>query len=85
MSPSFAISSKNNLFLANSEEGTVRILYTLDDDLKKFNFDDYKEVNAANFAINWPGSISVSGGKLFVLDNHYYDRNISVGKLSDNL
>ena len=77
MSPSFAISSKNNIFLANSEEGTVRILYTLDDDLKKFNFDDYKEVNAAKFAINWPGSISVSGGKLFVLDNHYYDRNIS--------
>ena len=32
------------------------------------------------FAIIWPGSISVSGGKLFVLDNHYYDRNISVGK-----
>ena len=75
--PSFVISSKNNIFMANGESGAIRILYSVDDDIKKFNFDDYKEINAEKFPINWPGSISVSGGKLFVLDNHFYDRNIS--------
>lgn len=84
ISQSFVISSKNNIFMANGENGKVRILYSLDDDLKKFNFEDYKEIDAEKFPINWPGSISVSGGKLFLLDNHYIDRNISQDNNTNN-
>ena len=84
ISPSFVLSSKNNIFMGNGENGAVRILYSLDDDLQKFNFDDFKEINSEKFAINWPGSISVSGGKLYVLDNHYYDRNISLDNDTNN-
>ena len=84
ISQSFLISSKNNIFMGNGENGAVRILYSLDDNLKKFNFDDYKEINSEKFVINSPGSISVSGGKLYVLDNHLYDRNISQDNNTSN-
>jgi hypothetical protein len=84
ISQSFLISSKNNIFMGNGKNGAVRILYSLDDNLKKFNFDDYKEINSEKFVINSPGSISVSGGKLYVLDNHLYDRNISQDNNTSN-
>ena len=75
VSQTFFISSKNNLFMTNGEDGSIRTLYTLDEDLINFNFDDFSQIKTAKFIINWPGSIDIDNGKLIVLDNHYYIRN----------
>ena len=71
---SFIITSKNNIYMTYGEKGTVRISYSIDENLEKYNFKDYTELNTEKFKINWPGSLSVNKGKLFVLDNHYYNR-----------
>ena len=47
--------------MGNGENGSVRILYSLDNDLKRHNFDDYKEISAEKYVKNQPGNISVSG------------------------
>ena len=73
-SQSFIISSKNNLYMTYGEKGNVRILYQLDNNLEKYNFEEYTELNTEKFKIMWPGSLSVSKGKLYVLDNNYYNR-----------
>ena len=74
ISQSFFLSSKNNLFMTNGDDGSIRTLYTLDEDLINFNFNDFSQVKAEKFIINWPGSIDIDNGKLIVLDNHYYIR-----------
>jgi len=47
--------------MGNGENGSVRILYSLDNDLKRHNFDDYKEISAEKYVINSTGNISVCG------------------------
>ena len=73
-SQSFIISSKNNIYMAYGEKGIVRILHAIDENIEKYNFKDYTELDTEKFKINWPGSLSINKGKLFVLDNHYYNR-----------
>ena len=75
ISQSFFLSSKNNLFMTNGNDGSIRTLYTLDEDLTNYNFKDFSQIKAEKFIINWPGSIDIDNGKLIVLDNHYYIRN----------
>ena len=75
---------KNNIYMTYGEKGTVRISYSIDENLGKYNFKDYTELNTEKFKINWPGSLSVNKGKLFVLDNHYYNRTINESDYFDH-
>ena len=83
VSQSFFISSKNNLFMTNGELGSIQSLYSLDEDLENFNFKDYSQIYGEKFILNWPGSIDIDKGKLYLLDNHYYNRNSSINNDSD--
>ena len=60
--------------MTNGDDGAVRVAYLLDDDLKNYNFKDYSEINSEEYLINWPSSIDIYNGKLYILDNHYYER-----------
>ena len=71
---SFYISSKNNIYMTNGEKGTIQALYSLDEDIKNYNFKDFSEIQSNKFIVNWPSSIDVDNGKLYLLDNHYYNR-----------
>ena len=75
ISQSFYISSKNNIYMTNGDKGSIQALYTLDEDILNYNFDDFWLYTAEKFLINWPSSIDIDNGKLYLLDNHYYDRN----------
>ena len=75
ISQSFFISSKNNLFMTNGKLGSIQSLYSLDKDLNNFNFKDYSQLYGEKFILNWPSSIDIDKGKLYLLDNHYYNRN----------
>ena len=77
MTQSFYISSKNNIYMTNGEKGTIQALYSLDEDIKNYNFKDFSEIQSQKFIINWPSSIDIDNGKLYLLDNHYYERNSS--------
>ena len=77
VSQSFFISSKNNLYMTNGELGSIQSLYSFDQDLQNFNFKDYSQIYGKKFTPNWPGSIDIDKGKIYLLDNHYYNRNSS--------
>ena len=72
---SFSLSSKNNIYMTNGDTGSIQALYTIDDDLNNYRFDDFSLIQSEKFLINWPGSIDIDKGKLYLLDNHYYNRN----------
>lgn len=72
ISQSFYISSKNNIYMTNGDNGTIQALYKIDEDLTNFNFTDFSEIKSEKFVINWPASVDVDNGKIYVLDNHYY-------------
>ena len=75
ISQSFFITSKNNIYITNGENGSIKVLYSLEEDLMNYNFQDSNEIKAEKFIINWPASIDIENGKLYLLDNHYYVRN----------
>ena len=72
---SFFMASKKNILMANGDNGSIRFLFSLDDeDFQHYNFDDFSEIKAEKFIINWPQSIDINNGKLFLLDNGYFNR-----------
>ena len=72
---SFFMTSKKNILMANGDNGSIRFLFSLDDkDFQNYNFDDFSEIKAEKFIINWPQSIDINNGKLFLLDNGYFNR-----------
>ena len=88
ISQSFIMSSKNNIYLTNNEKGSIRTLYSLDDDLSDYNFGDFSEIESEKLVINWPGSIDIENGVLYLLDNHYINRtngdtNNSISKMNN--
>ena len=60
--------------MTNGNNGSIQALYAIDDDLINYNFDDFSLIQSEKFLINWPGSIDIDKGKLYLLDNHYYNR-----------
>ena len=73
-SQSIFISSKNNLYLTNKEEGKVRILYDIEEDLESYNFNDYYEINSKNSKISYPISMDINNASLFLLDIELYNQ-----------
>ena len=72
---SFSLTSKKNILMANGDNGSIRFLYFLDGEtFSDYNFDDSSEIKAEKFVINWPYSIDVNNGILYLLDNGYYNR-----------
>ena len=60
---SFFMASKKNILMANGDNGSIRFLFSLDDeDFQHYNFDDFSEIKAEKFIINWPQSIDINSG-----------------------
>ena len=71
---SFLMSSKNNIYMTNNEKGSIRTLYSIEGDLSEFKFDDFSEIESEKLIINWPTSMDIENGILYLLDNHYINR-----------
>ena len=75
VSESILVSSKNNLFMTNVEKRNVEISYAVEDKLTHFNYNDYSEITSGKFNLNWPSSLDIYDGNLYLLDNHFYYKN----------
>ena len=72
----FLLTSKNNIYMTNGENGSIRISYFIDHkDLLNYNFNDYSEIKPEKYIINWASGIDIYNGTLYLLDNHYYSRD----------
>lgn len=75
ISESFLVSSKNNLFMTNVEKSNIEISYAVEDKLTHINNNDYSEITSGKFQVNWPSSLDIYDGNLYLLDNSFYHRN----------
>ena len=76
MSQSFLLTSKNNIFMTNGDNGSIRTSYAFDqNNLIKHNFNDYSEFKPDKLIVNWPSSVDIYNGVLYLLDNNYHNRN----------
>ena len=86
VSESILVSSKNNLFMTNVEKRNIEISYSVEDKLTHFNYNDYSEIASGKFQVNWPSSLDIYKGNLYLLDNHFYYRNDSeINDLNHNM
>ena len=76
ISQSFLLTSKNNIFMTNEDNGSIRISYAFDqNNLIKHNFNDFSEFKPDKLIVNWPSSVDIYNGVLYLLDNNYHNRN----------
>ena len=76
ISQSFLLTSKNNIFMTNVDNGSIRISYAFDqNNLIKHNFNDFSEFKPDKIIVNWPSSVDIYNGILYLLDNNYHNRN----------
>ena len=86
VSESILVSSKNNLFMTNIENRNIEISYAVEDKLTHFNYNDYSEIISGKFQVNWPSSLDIYDGNLYLLDNHfYYTNNSEINGLMNNM
>ena len=75
ISESILASSKNNLFMINNEKRNIEISYAVENKLTHFKNNDYSEITSGKFQVNWPSSLDIYDGSLYLLDNHFYHKN----------
>lgn len=76
ISQSFLLTSKNNIFMTNVDNGSIRISYSFDqNNLKEHNFNDFTEYKPEKLIVNWPSSFDIYNSILYLLDNNYHNRN----------
>jgi hypothetical protein len=76
ISQSFLLTSKNNIFMTNMDKGSIRISYSFDqNNLLKHNFNDFSEFKPEKIMVNWPSSVDIYNGILYLLDNNYHNRH----------
>jgi hypothetical protein len=76
ISQSFLLTSKNNIFMTNGDNGSIRISYAFDqNNLLKHNFNDFSEFKPEKIMVNWPSSVDIYNGILYLLDNNYHNRH----------